>query len=201
MKTESEVAIVQVSFDVDQISAYLHWGIFDGEGNKRSDMYPPFGRHAGALHLREGDSIGIEVTAYGDADSGSLVTINILDAMFYSVPHGNGTLHSAPSPFSAVRATMPIGQWAPAEACETIKVHGKRYRTVVQRSLTPLKVVEQDGRWKFSLILTVAIEREIRKGKARRDIRVFVFDPEAEVGSGTEPRPRHDERDGIGGRE
>ena len=123
----------------------------------------------------------MEVTGFGR--SGTLLSTNILDAMLYTVPHTSGERFSAPSPFSSVRATTPIEQWQPARI-EHDREPG--FSASVQHSLTPLTVVQDDGRWKLSLILTVVIER-LTKAGPQQEIRVFSFDPEAEVGSGTEP--------------
>jgi hypothetical protein len=58
---------------------------------------------------------------------------------------------------------------------------------MTHRSTKPLIVTQKDGRWRFSLILTMEITRKLPHGDKRREIRVFTFDPEIQVGSGTEP--------------
>lgn len=177
----ADAAIIRVSFDIDQVSSDLLWQAAEVKTDR--DLYAPVGRYAGAVHFRKGDTVSVEVTAYGRTDS--LVSTNILDAMLYTVPHTSGERFSAPSPFSSVRATVPVEQWAPAQ----IKpIPESEISSSVQRSLTPLTVVQGDGRWKLSLILTVVIERSIKDTtETQQEIRVFSFDPEAEVGSGTEP--------------
>ncbi|MBB3823468.1 hypothetical protein FHT03_003519 [Xanthomonas arboricola] len=178
MSASNDVADIRVSFDIEQISSDLLWNVINA--TDRKNLCSPFGRYASAIYLCNGDEITIEVTAYGKADD--LVTINVVDAVLCSIPHTNATKFSAPSPFSKVRATVPVEQWSLAEPLNT---KGKR-AFVVQRSITPLEVVQKDGRWKISLIITVLIERKTKDG-TRSEIRVFSFDPEAEVGSGTEP--------------
>ncbi|HDS1578109.1 hypothetical protein WG628_09735 [Stenotrophomonas maltophilia] len=175
----ADAAIIRVSFDIDQVSSDLLWQAAVAKTHR--DLYSPVGRYAGAVHFREGDTVSVEVTGYGR--SGTLLSTNILDAMLYTVPHTSGERFSAPSPFSSVRATTPIEQWQPARI-EHDREPG--FSASVQRSLTPLTVVQDDGRWKLSLILTVVIER-LTKAGPQQEIRVFSFDPEAEVGSGTEP--------------
>lgn len=174
-----DAAMIRVSFDIEQISSELIWGVSDNKDER--DLYPTTGRYAGAVHLRDGDPVWVEVTGYGGADQ--LVSTNLLDAMLYTVPHTSGERFSAPSPFSNVRATTPIGQWSPAQIHH---VPEKKLKASVQRSLTPLQVTQRDGRWKLSLILTVLIERNTANGPVS-EARVFSFDPELEVGTGTEP--------------
>lgn len=176
---EADAAIIRVSFDIEQISSDLVWRAADATSNR--DLYGAVGRFAGAVHLRQDDAVTVQVTAYGREEA--LVNINVLDAMLYTVPHTSGRTLCAPSPFSKVRATTPVEQWAPAEIHHC---HERKLKLAVQKSLTPLQVVATDGRWKLSLIITVLIERAIAQNKFS-EIRVFSFDPEAEVGSGTEP--------------
>lgn len=176
---EADAAIIRVSFDIEQISSDLVWRAAEVKNNR--DLLASVGRFAGAVHLRKDDALTVQVTAYGGEDA--LVTINVIDAMLYTVPHTSGGTFSAPSPFSAVRATTPVGQWSPAEIHHC---HERKLKLAVQTSLTPLQVVATDGRWKLSLIITVVIERRVGDQKIS-EVRVFSFDPEAEVGSGTEP--------------
>jgi len=176
---EADAAIIRVSFDIEQISSDLVWRAAELKSNR--DLFATVGRFAGAVHLRQDDAVTVQVTAYGGEDA--LVTINVIDAMLYTVPHTSGGVFCAPSPFSKVRATTPVGQWAPAEIHRCPE---RKLKLAVQTSLAPLQVVETDGRWKLSLILTVLIERYVSDKKIS-EIRVFSFDPEAEVGSGTEP--------------
>jgi hypothetical protein len=174
----AEAATIRVSFDVEQMGADLLWRASDAESDR--DLYSATGRFAGAVHLRDGESVSVEVTGYGAADG--LISTSLLDAVLYAVPHQTIGERFPPSPFSHERATAPIEQWSPAE------IHHYRDRKLkasVQRSLTPLQVVQRNGRWKLSLILTVMIERHTAGGKLN-EIRVFSFNPETEVGSRSE---------------
>ncbi len=179
MNPVSVSGVIRVSFDIEQISSYAMWGV--SQTDNPHNPYSSLGLHAGAIRFRKDESIRVEVLAYGHPDL--FVSMNVLDAMIYTVPHTDGERRSAPSPFSRVRATTPIGQWAPAEVEHT----DSQRKAMTQASLTPLIVVEESGRWMFSLILTMAIERRTEGGGKRSEIRVFTFDPEIQVGSGTEP--------------
>jgi hypothetical protein len=179
MNAVSDPAVIKVSFDTDQISSYLIWNVSEVQGTR--NPYSTYGRHAGAIHFSKGEPIFIQVTAFGVPEV--FDSMNVLDAMIYTVPHTDGDRHSAPSPFSPVRATTPVGEWEPAEVS---RIDRKR-KLMTQTSLTPLMVVEEDGRWAFSLILTMEIVRRMPDGGKRGEIRVFTFDPEIQVGSGTEP--------------
>ncbi len=57
------------------------------------------------------------------------------------------------------------------------------YKTIEQKWKNHLTVGETVGRWEFSLVLTVLISRT--EGVFEK--RVFVFDPEGEVGAGLSP--------------
>lgn len=213
MNAPSEFTIIKVSFDIDQINPYLIWNVFE-EGKTRHP-YSAHGRHAGAIHFSKGEPILIQVKAFARPES--LVWMNVLDAMIYTVPHTDGQHHTAPSPFSPLRATMPIDQWNPAEVvkqesstrmavtqtsigqCEPAEVapSDSARMAMTQTSMTPLVVHEENGRWKFSLILTMEIVRKPQNGGIRTEIRVFTFDPEIQVGSGTEPPRRSSGEHGL----
>jgi len=165
-------AIIRVSFDVEQSGT----GLWFDRGLNAS-----IGRYAGAVHLREGEAVTVEVTGYGAA--GKLVSTNLLDAVLCAVPiQGSSDRNPPPSPFSHARATMSIEQWSPAE----IRRDGDGVVLAsVQRSLTPVQVVQRSGRWNVSLILTVMIERHIAGGRSN-EVRVFSFSPETAVGPAVE---------------
>lgn len=187
MTTAPETAVIRVSFDIEQISSYAIWSVSEDRGR---NPYSSLGRHAGAVHFRKDERVLVEVVGFGRP--GLFVDMDVLDAMIYTVPHTDGERRSPPSPFSRLRATTPVHPWAPAEVEH---VDGKRI-TMTQISRRPLVVVEENGRWMFSLILTMAIEHWHR-GARRREIRVFTFDPEIQVGSGTEPPRGSSGQDGL----
>lgn len=165
--------VLRVSFDMEQRGAHLFWRAADGDGER--DVFAATGRYAGAVHLREGDAVSVEVTGYG---TDRLISTNLLDAVLFAMPlHGTGE-RLPPSPFSHTRATAPIDRWLPGE----IRLHRDgKLKASVQRSLTPLQVVQQSGRWMLSLVLTVMIESATDDGRLN-EIRVFSFNPETEVG-------------------
>ena len=179
MSTVPKPPIIRVSFDIEQINSYATWSVVDKED--RRNPYSPHGRHAGALHFVKGEKVDVEVVAFGHRDL--FKDMCVKDAMIYAVPHTDGETRSGPSPFSFTRATTPIEDWkAPVEHGDR---NGKR-KELSQTCCTPLCVVQGDGRWRFSLILTVAITRKGVSGDVI-ELRVFTFDPEIQVGSGTEP--------------
>ena len=182
MNAPSEFTIIRVSFDIDQINSFLIWNVFEVQGAR--NPYSTQGRHAGAIHFSKDELILVQVTAFGLPDV--FESMNVLDAMIYTVPHTDGDRYSVPSPFSSCRATAPIVGWARAEAASDAHADSTR-KVITHRSMKPLIVTEKDGRWRFSLILTMEIIRKLPHGDKRKEIRVFTFDPEIQVGSGTEP--------------
>lgn len=182
MNAPSEFTIIKVSFDIDQINSYLIWDVFEVQGAR--NPYSNEGRHAGAIHFSKGEQVLVQVTASGLPDA--FESMNVLDAMIYTVPHTDGDRYSAPSPFSRRRATARIVGWALAEVASDAHADSTR-KVMTHRSTKPLIVTQKDGRWRFSLILTMEITRKLPHGDKRREIRVFTFDPEIQVGSGTEP--------------
>jgi hypothetical protein len=189
MSSVPERPLIRVSFDVEQISSYLIWNVF--EANGRRNPYSRHGRHAGAIHFRKSEPVLVEVTAFGPPDR--FHSMNVLDAMIYTVPHTEGESRSAPSPFSPVRATIPISEWEPAE----VGYVDQESKEITQTSITPLHVTQESGRWRFSLIITLQIVSKMPDGSKRREIRVFTFDPEVQVGSGTEPPRGSDGEPGV----
>lgn len=170
-------ADINVSFDIGQISSDLLWHAFDDHSKR--NLCSRFGRYASAVHLCEGDGVKINVTAYGRIED--KFTIDVKDAVLCTIPiTGSVTKFFAPSPFSRNRATITLDDWDAAGSL----VVGDKHSRVVQSTSTSLEVLHKEGRWKLSLIITVLITRADAK---KPEIRVFSFDPEAEIGSGTEP--------------
>lgn len=165
-------ACIDVSFDIDQVSSDLAWNI---DNARHENRLKRLGRFAGAVRLDFDDTVKIKVTAF--ARQGDLYGMTVLDAMLYTIPYH--THRYLPSPFSNSSATASIGQWQPAE-----RVRGDTYDSLTHTSLTPLRVVQTQGRWQMSLVITVLIQRSA--GDAQ-EVRVFSFDPETEIGTGTEP--------------
>ncbi|RJU10274.1 hypothetical protein XcmpCFBP7700_02840 [Xanthomonas campestris] len=179
MSAVNDDADINVSFDIGQVSSDLLWHALDDQSKR--NLCSRFGRYASAVHLREGDGVNINVTAYGRVED--KFTIQVKDAVLCTIPITTSVnKFFAPSPFSKERATIAVQNW---ERTRPVVVDGKHSR-VVQSTLTPLAVIHKEGRWKLSLIITVSIERTVGKEKTE-EIRVFSFDPEAEIGSGTEP--------------
>lgn len=165
-------AYIDVSFDIDQVSSDLIWNIDNARNGNRLKQ---IGRFAGSVRLDFDDTVKITVTAF--ARPGDLHGMTVLDAVLCTIPYH--THCYLPSPFSEYSATASIGQWEPA-----VGERGDTYESLSHTSLTPLRVVQKQGRWQLSLVITVLIERN---PGATQEVRVFSFDPETEIGTGTEP--------------
>ncbi|HBK55069.1 MAG TPA: hypothetical protein DDZ76_02085 [Xanthomonadales bacterium] len=179
--SKKQKAVLSVSYDVDQISGALLWRISEDDGTR--NLLKATGPHAGSVHLVKGDQVFVDVYSTGLAET--LIKTRVLNAYLISIPHTSGMAFCAPSLFSNDSAVISVGDWGKLRPVEPPDpVEDRKY--FVQRSKQPLIVIQQDGRWELSLVITVAIETNGPDGKSEK-IRVFSFDPEAEVGTGTEP--------------
>ncbi len=168
---------VRVSFDADQIGKNLVW-YFKDERDNRS-LFESRGRYAGSLHFQQDDEVEISVHGFGYADR--FVRATILDCSLITIPHRSPNTESPASPFSSERATCKITDWTDVEV-----VNRGNSRETIQQSRNKLKVIQKLGSWEMSLVLTVRIERLTEYGKEEQFVRVFRFDPESEVGTGTD---------------
>ncbi len=183
--SNKEKAVLRVSFDVDQISGDLLWRITDPDSGR--NLLDSVGRFAGSVHFRHGDEVFVEVMATGRL--GQFVTSRILAGHIVTRPHTTvesgsaAETFSAPSPFSNDAAVVAIPGWTPTQMVDD-PVRG--LRIALQQSTAPLSVIQRTGRWELSFVISVAIVQE-RDGERGESVRVFSFDPESEVGTGTDP--------------
>jgi len=176
--------VLRVSFDVDQLSNRLIW-VFDDDGpvaplSNVNNAYHRFGRHAGSVHFNEGDVLSVRVLGYGRPDN--FVTFSVTDATLITLPAPYLQEPPPPSPFDLEHATQEL------EFFDATPVHSKdkELRICAADGKTALTVVQCKGVWEFSLVLTVAILRQsgVPGAALTREVRVFQFDPESEVGTG-----------------
>lgn len=182
--TKPTSMLLEANFDINQIGETLEWKFSrkDGQGN------PVKGRYAGGIYFTMGEQMTVRVRAGGYE---KFESFKILDCTLITRPQivaiapGSLATYAKPSPFEGtVGACVEIdpSEFGPAHAAES--EDGKRkYHTIAQKWENFLTVAEATGRWEVSFVLTVEITR--RSGKQEQ--RVFVFDPETEVGAGVTP--------------
>jgi hypothetical protein len=171
---------LSVWFDVDQTNDNLRWAL-------SPDTVPAGTPGAGGLMFANGDTVTLVVTAYGSAARSRLSDFDVISACVSTKPYvlsmGKGvpTRYPAPSPFEQSRGASFIyeGPFDPVDGDPVDKAI-----TIIKRAHTPLNVNVAEGRWELSLLLTVAIKRGAEFDPVAR---VFSFDPECQVGDGSNP--------------
>ncbi len=180
-----EPMVLQVSFDADQISGQLDWKVLP-------NCEPLTGRHAGAILFEPGAELGLEVTGYGKP-YGDFQSFQIVECCIITRPQvvqiGSKNVpvrYAAPSPFvQGIGASLALeNDFDPLPP--VIDPDGTR--AITQRWKHQLNVNQAPGRWNLSFLLTL---RMLRGEGQVQETRVFYFDPESEVGDGSNPgRPQ-----------
>ncbi len=174
----SKKVIFRVTYDIEQLGGGLLWSASSESGQS---LVADTGRYAGSVHFEHDDQIHVEVR--GSGPLGKFVEARVLAAHFITLPHNEGMRTSAPAPFSDETAVVAIPGWGKVQVRDDA-VGALRYSE--QTSKTPLPVIQKTGRWKLSMLLSVAIVRNV-DGAVVETVRVFGFDPESEVGTGMDP--------------
>jgi hypothetical protein len=167
-----------VSFDVDQIGTELVWSVVHDDA-EHQNAYQHTGRHAGALHFLQGDVVSFEVVATGRP--GNFDSFGVTDATLITLPAAYQRNVVTPSPFDAEHATFDLDKFFPA-LCEEVAGSQPPLRRCVARCETQQVVVQEKGIWKLSMVLTLRISRKAADGTPTQELRVFSFDPQAQVG-------------------
>ncbi|NHZ91817.1 hypothetical protein F2P45_22830 [Massilia sp. CCM 8733] len=186
--------LLEANFDINQIGETLEWSFSrkDGDGN------PVKGRYAGAIYFTVGEKMKVRVRAGGYE---AFESFKVLDCCLITRPQiiaiapGGLASYAVPSPFAGVvgaSAEIPADEFVPGRSADT-EEDGRRYHTKVQKWENFLTVAEATGRWEISFALTVEITRS--SGNVER--RVFVFDPEGQVGAGIIPPMMMDSDDSV----
>jgi len=167
---------LNVQFDIGQESQQLNWYFNDSHGKINPNTGGP---KTGLLSFRPGDTLTLAISA--ESSDGQLENVSVIDCNLITLPMlatwntPNPGTYPLPSPCfeagSGVGSTvsfMPVTAGSPSAKRQTFT--GK---TVALNNL---------GRWKLTFMLTVAITEV----SGATNYRVFMFDPECDVGNGTE---------------
>lgn len=176
--------LLEANFDINQIGETLEWSFSrkDGHGN------PVKGRYAGSIYFTMGEEVQIRVRAGGYE---KFESFKVLDCTLITRPQivaivpGSLATYAKPSPFQGAPGACVEVDPAEFETGHFVESEqdGRKYHTIAQKWRKHLTVAESTGRWEISFILTVEITRQ----SGERQLRVFVFDPEGEVGAGLNP--------------
>jgi len=182
----ADLVILEVHFDVDQLGSDLSHTLTRTKPGEQ-DPEPATGVHANSLYFAPGEQVALRVSGHGkatgvDAES-SFVSFQIVDCVIATRPQivqlggGQRTRYAAPSPFQqAIGASYTLALDFSATASGLLP---GGVRTVTQHWKRTLDVSMAPGLWELSLTLTIRI---MRGPGAVNELRVFSFDPEAEVG-------------------
>lgn len=186
--------LLEANFDINQIGETLEWSFSrkDGAGN------PLKGRYAGSIYFTVGEEVHIRVRAGGYEKFESFKVLDctlITRPQIVSIVPGSLATYAKPSPFDGtVGACVEVdpAQFGSAHGAES-EQDGRKYHTIARKWKNHLTVAETTGRWEIAFVLTVEITRQ----SGEQQQRVFVFDPEGEVGAGINPPIFCDQDDGV----
>jgi len=184
--------ILEVRFDVDQQSDQLSYRLLpDPLFPPEPDPNPRRGGYANALYFKAGEQVTIRVVGGGDKvdKNPGFVSFQIVDCTIITKPQvvrrdkNVRTEYAPPSPFSqALSASYPLA----LDFSTHVTVDDEKYFELTQNWKQTLDVAYSPGLWELSMVLTVRIIRGVGEVD---EVRVFSFDPEAEVGGqGTMPQ-------------
>ncbi len=176
MATDSTQNMIRVSFDSNQFGGALVWAAVDE--TKHRNAYRSQGLFAGSLHFNQGDTVALEIIGFGMAEN--FLGFDLIDVSMITVPHTTQERQSAPSPFGGNRAVLTIENWQ-----QIVKTPDGNGRVAYSRmSDLPLLVAEKSGRWDMTIVVSVALYfLDVKEATYR----VFLIDPESEVGTGADP--------------
>ena len=181
---------LSVSFDINQLGPHLCWAVNEEDDHKRN-LFSIVGRHAGAVHMKKGDRVYLRVSAYSGPLDGGLpgetsFEMRVVGCTLMTVPRLRQLeVLYTPSPFASgdAQPALPTAHFEKFEQLGQLKWFERLKATrLVNISTDHLDVAEDFGVWEFSMVLTVDITHQ--DGNEER--RVFLFDPESEVGTGTQ---------------
>jgi hypothetical protein len=177
--TKDMNATLTVGFDVDQISDQLAFQFTSSDGGQPTH---PTGLFSGEIHFTKNEVLHFDIVGIGKL--ARFTSYEILDCCLITRPlviagDAKHTHYAPQSPF-----IEPVGASYRIAGFETLlqelQPDGLHRKQVMGWKET-LTVANPDGRWEMSIYLTVSI---VRPGDNSPRVRVFMFDPESQVGAG-----------------
>lgn len=167
---------LNVQFDIGQESQQLNWYFSDSHGKINPNSA---GAKSGLLSFKPEDTLTLAISA--DSSKGEIESVRVIDCTLICLPmlatwnKPNPGTYPLPSPFFQLeKSTGAVASFLPVTPGQA----SSKRQTFTGQTLT----FSNMGRWKLSFLLTVAIT-EIT---GATNYRVFMFDPEADVGTGLE---------------
>lgn len=178
--------LLKIRFDVDQETDQLHFELHEIKlPTDIPDPNPRRGGHADALFFVTGDEMHLRITGGGErnkAEGTGFQSFQIIDCAIITRPQvalrypGMRTQWSPPSPFAQCAGAS---YQLPIDFAPHVVVDEDDYLAIAQHWKQSLNVGFSQGMWELSFTMTVRISRG---GGQIDQVRVLMFDPEAEVG-------------------
>lgn len=179
-------------FDVNQIDDGINWTFADLESAIEDTPSPVEVQWNGDIQFSAGQQFRIAITA-SDKDKTGFDSLEVVDCCIITRPHilscgqDQRTYYAPPSLFAS-SSSQQLGALYRIEP-SAFTVHSSGIGPETGKRLTllwdgHLTVGPYNGSWEISFYLTVRIKRA---GDQSDQLRVFYFDPEAEIGNGTFP--------------
>ena len=167
--------ILQLSFDVDQVTESLKFTFYDPDDVKVEEL--EVGPLAGTFNFNRGDEVLVRVIARKQVNSKAELrvplNVNITNCTLVSIkPPSEQDL----SLFDRFNACKTISEWTLPKETTLADTLEKR---VMTEALAPLVVTANSGQWKISGYLSTLIEKDGLSVPL-----LYYFDPESSAGSG-----------------
>lgn len=183
---EPSKVLLKISFDVDQETDQLHFTLREIKlPTDIPDPNPSRGGHADSLFFVTGDEMHLHIIGGGKrnkAEGTGFQSFQIVDCAIITRPQvslrypGMQTQWSPPSPFTRCAGAS---YQLPIDFAPRVVDDEEDYLAISQHWKPTLNVGFSHGMWELSFTMTVRISRG---GGQIDQIRVLMFDPEAEVG-------------------
>lgn len=174
-KLETPPYILELSFDVNQITQSLHYRFISPEGKKCEQV--DMGPLAGTFRFKRGDEIMVRVNAKVETKDkktkNTSLDLNITNCTIVSIEAPNGKDLSLFDPYNACTV---ISEWSLPKTKTDTKTHVKTITTTALRSLV---VSATEGQWKLSGYLSVLIGQD-----ENQKANLYYFDPESSADGG-----------------
>lgn len=182
--------LLEANFDIQQVGGTLEWHFSrkDGDGN------PITGKYAGGIYYTKGEEMRVRVRA---GCYKPLKSFKVLDCTLITLPQivdiapKKKAQFAPPSPFVTNESIVVSGgtvnlaaQGFKASAVITPEPEYFELAVAWDKHLT---VGQDEGRWEISFVVTVQVVVDDGSKDGLTCTRVYSFDPEGEVGSGTAP--------------
>lgn len=180
--------LLEANFDIQQVGGTLEWRFTRKDG----DANPITGKYAGGIYYTVGEEMRVRVRA---GCYKPLKSFKVLDCTLVTLPQivdiapKKKAQFAVPSPFVTNESVVVTGGSVnlPAQGfvfSPVIKPEPEYFELALEWD-KHLTVGQSEGRWEISFVITVQVVIDDGTRDGITSTRVFSFDPETEVGTGT----------------